>query len=224
MNESVLVVAAHPDDEVLGCGGTIARLTAQGRPVHVLILADGEGSRANSLPGALASRQSAARQANAILGSTSLELLGLPDNRLDSLDLLDLVKLVEIRIERYRPTMVLTHHAGDLNIDHRIAHEATITACRPQPQHSVRELLFFEIPSSTEWRPTSSGPAFAPNWFEDISEALDIKLSALLAYPNELRDFPHSRSLRAIESLARWRGAGVGVNAAEGFIVGRCIR
>ncbi len=158
MNESVLVVAAHPDDELLGCGGTIARLTAQGRPVHVLILADGEGSRANSLPGALASRQSAARQANAILGSTSLELLGLPDNRLDSLDLLDLVKLVEIRIERYRPTMVLTHHAGDLNIDHRIAHEATITACRPQPQHSVRELLFFEIPSSTEWRPTSSGP------------------------------------------------------------------
>lgn len=220
----VLVVAAHPDDEVLGCGGTIARLAAAGREVHVLLLADGESSRlqANSAE-ILAARNAAAEAAGRMLGCSSTETLTLPDNRMDELALLDVVRQVETRVERLRPAMVLTHHSGDVNIDHRIAHEACVVACRPVPGHPVRELLFFEIPSSTEWRPPASAAVFAPNYFVDISAVLDRKMAALEAYASELRAFPHPRSPAAVEALARWRGATMGVAAAEAFVLGRRI-
>jgi LmbE family N-acetylglucosaminyl deacetylase len=117
----------------------------------------------------------------------------------------------------------LTHHAGDVNIDHQRVHQAVVTACRPQPGHPVRTLLFFEVPSSTEWQPPGSAPAFTPNWFVDISSTLDCKLNALDAYAEELRVWPHPRSLQAVEALARWRGATVGVEAAEAFILGRYL-
>lgn len=224
----VLVIAAHPDDEVLGCGGAMARFADEGRPVHVLLLADGESSRVDKAgqtvaTSELAQRNEAARKANAILGTASLELLDLPDNRLDSLDLLNVVKRIESVIARYHPATVLTHHSGDVNIDHRIVHDAVIAACRPLPDHSVRELLFFEIASSTEWRPPASGTPFAPNCFIDVSATLGRKLAALEAYGSELRDFPHPRSLRAVEALACWRGASSGLAAAEAFIIGRNI-
>ncbi|MCM2306538.1 MAG: PIG-L family deacetylase [Sulfuritalea sp.] len=225
---NVLVVAAHPDDEVLGCGGTIARLADAGRAVHVLLLADGESSRAAAdgsglAPGFVAVRNAAAEQACRILGCASVETLALPDNRLDELVLLDVVKQVEQRIARHAPTTVLTHHGGDVNIDHRVAHEAVIVACRPTPGHAVRELLFFEVPSSTEWRPPASGSSFLPNYFVDVSAVLDRKMAALNAYASELRPFPHPRSLTAVEALARWRGATAGVAAAEAFMLGRKI-
>jgi LmbE family N-acetylglucosaminyl deacetylase len=225
-DESALVVAAHPDDEVLGCGGTLARMASRGHPVHVLLLADGETSRATGAQsrGArnhLAKRRNAAETAGEILGLASLELLDLPDNRLDNMALLDVVQRVEAVVQRYRPAIVLTHHAGDVNIDHRIVHDAVITACRPQPAHSVRTLLFFEVPSSTEWRPPGSGRPFDPNWFVDISTTLPKKLRALEAYETEMRPFPHPRSLEAVQALARWRGASVGIGAAEAFILGR---
>jgi LmbE family N-acetylglucosaminyl deacetylase len=220
----VLVVAAHPDDEVLGCGGTIAALAAAGREVHVLLLADGESSRPHG-GGAelLVARNAAANAAGRILGCAAVEALVLPDNRMDELALLDVVKQVEARVERLRPTTLLTHHGGDVNIDHRIAHESCIVASRPIPGQPVRELLFFEIPSSTEWRPPVSGDSFVPNYFVDVSATLDRKMAALDVYANELRDFPHPRSRLAIEALARWRGATVGVAAAEAFMVGRMI-
>jgi LmbE family N-acetylglucosaminyl deacetylase len=145
----------------------------------------------------------------------------MPDNRMDGLDLLDVVKLIETTISRLQPCTVLTHHVGDVNIDHRIVHEAVLAACRPQPSHPVRELLFFEVPSSTEWRPPGSGQPFQPNLFIDISKTLAVKLKALETYANELREFPHPRSMRAVEALARWRGATIGVEAAEAFILGR---
>jgi LmbE family N-acetylglucosaminyl deacetylase len=225
---AVLVVAAHPDDEVLGCGGTLARMARQGRAVHVLLLADGEtarlsGSDASAAAGLLARRNAAADAAAAVLGCTSVDVLGLPDNRLDSVDLLDIVKQVETFVQRYRPTTVFTHHAGDLNIDHRVAQDAVVTACRPQPGHPVRELLFFEVPSATEWRPPSSARAFAPDWFVDVSATLALKMQALEAYAAELRPFPHARSLEAVTALARWRGASAGVEAAEAFELGRKI-
>lgn len=224
-NNVVAVIAAHPDDEVLGCGGTIARMASEGYSVHVLLMADGESSRVDSpkmvdsdrLEGRNASRIRACE----ILGCASTQQLVLTDNRMDSLELLDIVKLIEAFLNKYRPVTVFTHHSGDVNIDHRIVHDAVITACRPQPRFSVRELFFFEVPSSTEWRPPSSGELFRPNWFVDISQTLDIKLQALGAYHDELRPFPHPRSLRAVEALATWRGATVGVNAAEAFILGR---
>jgi LmbE family N-acetylglucosaminyl deacetylase len=226
MNDAVAVIAAHPDDEVLGCGGTIARLAKDGRPVHILLLADGVSSRgdaeiAETVPEDLVVRNKAAERACKILGCQSVQNLGLPDNRLDSLDLLHVVKVVENFIQKYRPSTVFTHHAGDVNIDHRVVHDAVIAACRPLPGHCVEELLFFEVPSSTEWRPPGSGPVFDPNWFVDIADVLDVKLKALDAYMDEMRPFPHPRSLVAVEALARWRGASAGFEAAEAFILGR---
>jgi LmbE family N-acetylglucosaminyl deacetylase len=225
-HQTTLVIAAHPDDEVLGCGGTLARIAREGRAVHVLLLADGELSRFPTSegatdPAALAARSAAATHACEILGCTSVEVLTLPDNRMDTLDLLDVVRHIESAVERHRPSCVLTHHSSDVNVDHRIVHDAVIAACRPQPSHPVRELLFFEVPSSTEWRPPGSGLPFNPNWFVDISRTLEKKLEALRAYQAELRVFPHPRSLQGVSALARWRGASVGVEAAEAFVLGR---
>jgi LmbE family N-acetylglucosaminyl deacetylase len=226
--QAVLVVAAHPDDEVLGCGGTIARWAAQGCPVHVLLLADGEGARApdggvGASDERLQARAAAARGAAAILGCSTLELLDYPDNRLDGVELLDLVRHVEVRIAQFEPATILTHHAGDVNIDHRVVHDAVIAACRPVPGGCVGELLFFEVPSSTEWRPAASAVSFCPDWFVDISATLPKKLDALQAYREELRAFPHPRSLQAVRALAQWRGATAGVDAAEAFVLGRKI-
>lgn len=221
-NDPVLVVAAHADDEVLGCGGTMAQLAAAGRAVHVLILADGVSSRASGGE-ELALRMRAAQQANDILGTTSLTMHALPDNRLDSVDLLDIIQLIEARIREIQPGTVFTHHYGDVNIDHRRVHEAVLAACRPQPGYCARELFFYEVASSTEWRGAHSAPVFVPNYFVDIHLELARKLAALGAYAEELRAFPHPRSLVGVETLARWRGAMVGVVAAEAFEVGRMI-
>jgi N-acetylglucosamine malate deacetylase 1 len=226
-NETVAVIAAHPDDEVLGCGGAIARFVAAGRRVHVLLLGDGVTSRAGAddplLAEQLQARNRAAARANEILGSTSLEQDQLPDNRMDAFDQLDIVKKVEAFVLRVRPGLVLTHHAGDVNIDHRVVHDAVVAACRPQPGFCVRELMFFEVASSTEWRPAHSGLPFWPNVFVDISATLELKLDALRAYSEEIREFPHPRSVQAVEALARWRGATAGVGAAEAFLLGRSI-
>ena len=226
--KTALVIAAHPDDEVLGCGATIARLSHEGWKVHVLIVAEGATSRAEKRDieansGELSALAKCAEEANKILGTTSVSLLSLPDNRMDSLDLLDIVKIVEEHVLKYKPSLIFTHHAGDVNVDHKILHDAVIAACRPQPNYSVKELLFFEVPSSTEWRPASSGIYFTPNYFYDVSEYISKKMAALSAYNPEMRSFPHPRSVDAVNHLARWRGASVGCEAAEAFMLGRCI-
>ncbi len=227
MNKSsVLIVAAHPDDEVLGCGGTIARHVQKGDAVSVLILADGVGARSpqeSKLKEILSERRQSAEKACEILGVTNLDLLGYPDNAMDTVPLLHIVKDIEKAIERHRPNIVYTHHSSDVNIDHRIAHDAILAACRPQQENPVRQIMFFETPSSTEWRTPQSTPIFSANWFVDVSDTLKIKIEALKAYSRELRDFPHPRSLEAIEHLARWRGATAGLKAAEAFELGRLI-
>jgi LmbE family N-acetylglucosaminyl deacetylase len=172
---------------------------------------------------ALGMLSAAARRANKILGVKTLELLDLPDNRMDSRDRLDVIKAVEAAVARYRPDTVYAHFSGDLNIDHRITHEAVCTACRPLPGQPVRTILFFEVPSSTDWQPPASAAAFAPNWFVDITATLSLKLEALKAYSTEMREWPHARSIEALEHLARWRGASVGAEAAEAFVLGRKI-
>ena len=217
-------MAAHPDDEVLGCGGTIAKLADQGTIVHVAFFADGIFSReviAGMQQDELNVRRSAAKNACAILGVKSVFFGDFPDNRMDTVALLYIIKVVEELLAKYQPEMVFTHHAGDVNIDHRRLHEAVVTACRPQIGCSVKTLLCFEVPSSTEWQLLGSAPAFTPNWFVDISETLDRKLAALDAYASELRAWPHPRSLKGVQHLAHWRGATVGVDAAEAFILGR---
>ena len=217
-----LVIAAHPDDEVLGCGGTIARHADVGDQVQVLIVAEGATSRQqqrdlNQTSDELSALAQAAQQASVILGASGVELLNLPDNRLDSLDRLDLIKQIEERIARHQPQVVYVHHSGDVNIDHRRLHEAVVTACRPTPGQPVRRLLSFEVASSTEWQPPGSAPAFHPNWFVDISAQWPRKREALEAYASEMRSWPHARSIKAVEHLVRWRGAQVGVEAAEAF-------
>ena len=220
--QRVLIVAAHPDDEVLGCGGTIARHADAGDKVHVLIVAEGATSRQhqrdrNQASDELSYLAQAAQEAGAILGAQGVELLDLPDNRLDSLDRLDLIKQIELRIERHQPQVVYVHHAGDVNIDHRRLHEAVVTACRPVPGQPVKRLLSFEVASSTEWQPPDSAPAFQPNWFVDITAQWQRKREGLEAYASEMRPWPHARSIKAVEHLVRWRGAQVGVEAAEAF-------
>lgn len=240
MRDLVLVIAAHPDDEVLGCGGTMAKLADEGAEIHLAFLADGVGARntdpashgsarpdlrLTSQPQAdLSQRRQAADAAAGILGAATVNFDDLPDNRLDSIPLLEIVQRVEALIDRHRPATLFTHHAGDLNIDHRRVHQAVMTACRPQRGHPVRTLLCFEVPSSTEWQPPGSGAVFAPNWFVDVSATLARKLAALDAYATELRDWPHPRSRLGVEHLARWRGATVGCEAAEAFMLARCLQ
>ena len=218
----VLVVAAHPDDEVLGCGGTIAQHADAGDQVQVLIVAEGATSRLQKRDRLQADEElstlaQSAQRAGSILGAAGVELLDLPDNRLDSLDRLDLIKRIEQRIDQHQPQVVYVHHAGDVNVDHRRLHEAVVTACRPTPGHPVKRLLSFEVASSTEWQPPGSASVFQPNLFVDISAQWQRKREALEAYASEMRPWPHARSLKAVEHLARWRGAQVGVEAAEAF-------
>ena len=222
MRESVLVIAAHPDDEVLGCGGTIARHAGEGDRVQILVVAEGVTSRRSvrdscQFGDELSALHNCAQSAASVLGAAGVEFLNLPDNRLDSIDRLDLIKSVESRILHYQPDVVYVHHAGDVNVDHRRLHEAVVTACRPIPGQPVKRLLSFEVASSTEWQPPGSAPAFQPNWFVDISAQWKCKREALAAYTSEMRPWPHARSLEALEHLARWRGAQVGVEAAEAF-------
>lgn len=218
--ETVLVCAAHPDDEILGCGATMARHARAGDEVHAVILGRGIAARGADAAASEA-LEAAARRANAIVGVTSLRLFDFPDNRMDSVDLLALAKCVEEEFARVRPTIVYTHHRSDLNVDHGLVADAAAIAARPLPGASVRSLLFFEVASSSECRPAGVLPPFEANWFVDVSETLDRKLAALREYASEMRAFPHPRSLEAIEHLARWRGASVGVAAAEAFVNGR---
>jgi LmbE family N-acetylglucosaminyl deacetylase len=223
MNRTVLIVAAHSDDEALGCGGTIARHVAEGDTVHAVFMADGVTSRSGAVAEDMQQRLAAADKAHRILGLQRVEYLGWPDNRLDSVALLDVVQSLERVIREIAPQVIYTHHHGDLNIDHRITHEAVLVASRPLPGSTVTEIYGFEVLSSTEWTP-SHHPPFVPNLFVEISQYLDIKLQALRAYGLEMRPAPHSRSIEHVDYLARHRGHSVGAAAAEAFVAIRILK
>ncbi|MCR8913702.1 PIG-L family deacetylase [Marinobacter panjinensis] len=222
MGKIVLVVAAHTDDEALGCGGTIARHVAQGDTVYAVFLADGVTSRPDASPEELAERNEAATKAHQILGIKKSYMVGFPDNRMDSLPLLDVVQKLEAVLAKINPSIVYTHNHTDLNIDHRITHQAVMTACRPVPGASVKEIYAFEVLSATEWN-TPTGGGFIANLFVDISEHLGTKSRALEAYAFEMRKTPHSRSIENAKRLAMFRGNCVGVEAAEAFNVVRIL-
>lgn len=222
----VAVIAAHPDDEILGCGAAIAQHVLAGDEVRVLIMAEGITARDTSRNldkhiTEIQELRKVAEAANKSLGVSNLTLKEFPDNRMDSVALIEVVKEVENFIFDYRPSLVYSHHGGDLNIDHQVVHKAVLTACRPVPQQCVETLLFFEVNSSTEWQSPSSGTAFQPNWFVDASKTLEKKIKALQTYHCEMKDWPHSRSIEAVTALARWRGASMGWEAAEAFVLGR---
>jgi LmbE family N-acetylglucosaminyl deacetylase len=219
----VLVIAAHADDEALGCGGTLALHASRGDEVRALFMTDGVGARAAAEDAAARQRREAASAALACVGVRDATFLALPDNQMDGLSLLEIVRQVEPVIAAFRPDVVYTHHFADLNVDHRLAHQATMTALRPQPGALAPTILCFEVPSSTEWQTPSAQTAFIPNWFQDISGTFDRKIAALKFYAEEMRAWPHSRSIEAVTHLARWRGASVGVEAAEAFMLARHI-
>lgn len=222
MPETVLVVAAHADDEALGCGGTIARHVAAGDRVHVVFMTDGVGSRRGDLDAEAARRVAARDRALAILGVQSQVGFGWPDNEMDRVPLLEIVQPLERRLAELRPGVVYTHHGGDLNVDHRLTCQAVLTACRPVPGSPVSRILGFEVPSSTDWAGPDAMP-FVPTVFVDIGVHWATKLAALEAYREELRPAPHSRSLAGLQALATWRGHSVGLDLAEAFTLLRQI-
>lgn len=221
----ICVVAAHPDDEVLGAGGAIARHIDAGDSVTILILGSGLSARLQSAdeldPKNLAALQSDAQRSMAVLGVTDLRMLDFPDNRFDSVNLLDLVKATETVLHDVQPEIVYTHHFGDLNIDHQRTAAAILTACRPQPGYCVRRILAMEVPSATGWGDPSQN--FVPTVFMDIGSVLERKLQAMSLYQSELRPFPHARSLPSIQARARSWGSQVGLTAAEPFVLLREI-
>jgi len=223
MTNCVLVVAAHTDDEALGCGGTIVRHVKEGDTVYAVFMADGVTSRSGAGPNELTNRNSLAENASHILGIKERFYLGLPDNQMDSIPLLEVIQKLEPIIERLKPNIIYTHYHGDLNVDHRITHKAVMTACRPLPGSSVRAIYTFEVMSSTEWATLGMHP-FTPDHFVNISDYLSIKLRALKEYQEEMREIPHSRNIKHIEFLAYHRGYSVGMCAAEAFMSVRTIR
>lgn len=220
-NNTVLVVAAHSDDEALGCAGTIAKHVDSGDDVFVVFMTDGVTARGSS--DGSDERFAASEAALSVLGITKTFRFDFPDNNMDSVPLLRVVKRVEEAIEKVHPSIIYTHYAYDLNIDHRITNQAVMTACRPQQSCSVKEIYTFEVLSSTEWASTATQP-FIPQLIVDISDYWDQKMKALRCYCDEMRKFPHSRSYDAVEALAILRGCTHGVGKAEAFHIERVIR
>jgi LmbE family N-acetylglucosaminyl deacetylase len=222
------VIAAHPDDEVLGCGATAARLVMEGHEVHFAILGEGITSRhphrTDADTAQLAALHRQAHAAAAKVGVKSLVLHKLPDNRLDTVPLLEVVKIVEELVDRLKAEVIYTHHGGDLNIDHGVIHRAVLTATRPVSGQPVREIYAFEVPSSTEWAFQRLEPPFRPNVFVDVTRTLEAKIAAMECYDTEARTFPHPRSPQALRATAvRW-GSVAGCGAAEAFELVRSIR
>lgn len=222
MSDVVLVVAAHADDEVLGCGGTIAKHIDNGDKVIVMFMTDGVSSRCSNLSDDSEERASASQLAMSVLGVMDVRQLSFPDNKMDTVPLLEVVKSIEKIINQVNPETVYTHFANDLNVDHQVTHKAVMTACRPQSWSSVKKILSFEVLSSTEWN-SHSLSSFKPQYIVNITEYWSKKIEALKCYQEEMRAFPHSRSYECVEALAMVRGATNGFEFAESFYVERII-
>lgn len=212
---NILVVSAHPDDEMLGLGGTLAHHVNQGDLVFPIIFAD--GSQIRYTEGQREGLKLACLKSCAELGLQPPQFLGFPDQKLDSYSQIELTKPIEELITKHQPTVVYTHHFGDINRDHQLLHDATLVAVRPKPGGCVKQVLCYSVPSSTEWTPFLSDKAFLPNWFVDISTTIKKKLRALAHYSSELPPYPHPRSLEAVENQAKYWGNSVGFNYAEPF-------
>jgi LmbE family N-acetylglucosaminyl deacetylase len=214
----ILTVAAHPDDETLGAGGTMAWHAARGDTGRVCILTDGVTSRHDRVD----QQEACAQRACDTLGVERVIFVGLPDQRLDTLSLLDVITPIEECIDILKPDVVLTHFQGDVNEDHRLVARATMVATRPVGT-SVRRVCAFEIPSSTDWAPPLPGSVFAPNMYVDISDSLAVKLTAMKAYADthhsEVRPYPHPRSMEALKAYAQRHGVASGMLAAEPFML-----
>jgi LmbE family N-acetylglucosaminyl deacetylase len=223
MKRNILVVAAHPDDEVLGMGGTIARHTNLGDEVHVFFLSDGVSSREGSNEQNVKIRRECACAAMEILGGQIAGFGNFPDNQFDSVSLLSIVQAIEAVKKRIEPEVVYTHHGGDLNVDHRKTCQSVLSAFRPQPQEACVEILTFEVLSATEWASPRISAPFLPETYIDVSAYLSKLEQAYRCYSQELRPDPHARSVKALLLGVQKRGREVGLVGAEAFMTLRRI-
>ena len=219
MSEIVLIVVAHSDDESISMAGAILKHVNKGDKVYVVSMTDGVGARDNVDELEVIKRKNASDTASKVLGFEWGECFGFCDNAMDSYPLLEVVKAVEQSKIKYSPTLVYTHSTADLNVDHRVVANAVLTAFRPQPDENCKELRLFEVASATDYGNSSITGSFSPNLFIDITKEWHAKKESLNAYCVEMRKYPHSRSIEAIENLSKIRGNQVGFELAEAFEV-----
>lgn len=217
----VMAIAAHPDDELLGLGATLARHAEAGDEVHAVVLSEGATARYDD--GAKSLLQEAGRRAAVVLGLRSIQFLGMPDQKLDTLPLLEIIQAIERVLDGLGPDVVYTHHWGDVNRDHRVVCEAVMVAARPIGANFPRRVYCFETPSSTEWSAPDPAGAFVPNHFVDVTPTIEKKLAAMACYETELRAPPHPRSLEALRARAAYWGQIVTRPYAEAFVLARSV-
>ena len=219
--KKVLILAAHPDDEVLGCGATIYQHTKNGDQVDVIFFTNGESSRdfteEKSEIDAIETRNLSALKVSKFLKINQTLFLDFPDNKMDLISTLDVAKIIEREIIKNKYEIIYTHCSSDLNVDHRKICDATFVACRPVMGTSIEMVLTYEVPSSTEWGSLFYDKNFDPNFFRNIEDTREFKLQALKLYESEIRNFPHPRSILAIESLEIIRGSTAGFKYAEAY-------
>lgn len=223
MKNKILVVVAHADDEAIGCGGTLIKHREAGDEVRIIFMTDGVGARNEAETHQVKERLAAQKNCCQQLNINDFYNLDYPDNKMDSIALIDVVKSIEEVIRSYAPSIIYTHHGGDLNIDHQVVHRAVMTAARPLPNSTIDKILTFEVNSSTEWSNENIGANFSPNYFVDISQELSEKEILLKHYQEEMHTYPHSRSIEAILNRNKVRGSDVGQEAAEAFILVRSL-
>ncbi|WP_144555684.1 PIG-L deacetylase family protein [Bacillus sp. X1(2014)] len=216
MSENVLVIAAHPDDEILGSGGTIKKLINNGYKVITVIAAKGRKEEEHHI-------QQFMLKANKHLGVDEVLFLEFPNLLMETIPLVEINKSIENLLEKYTPAMIFTHHYGDTNRDHQILCQAVLTAARPLPGRKPVEILCFETVSSSEWSQHTNDKEFKPNYFVDITDTIEDKIKSLQYYDIEMRPFPHPRSYDGVRYLARVRGMTVGVEYGEAFEIIRRV-
>jgi N-acetylglucosamine malate deacetylase 1 len=219
---NILVVVAHPDDEALGCIGTLYKHLEDGSDVSIMFMTDGVSARVNASNLEHKERKKYFNKAVKFFPYFKHKACSFPDNAMDTIAFIEIVREVETFISEINPAVIYTHFESDLNIDHRICYQAVMTACRPLPRSKIKEIYSFEVLSSTEWC-VSSGKTFNPNYYVNIKNSFNKKIEYLKCYEGEMRDFPHPRSYENIEAIAKFRGASSGLEAAEAFVINRII-
>lgn len=223
-NKNVMVVVAHPDDELLGLGATLNKLITEFNvKTHVVILGEGVTSRSDKRDlkkweKELKLHKSNILKAQKVIGYHSISIYDFPDNRFDVVPLLDLIKVIEKEKEKFKPDVIFTHHGGDLNVDHRKTFDAVMTACRPMKEEKVKTIISFETPSGTEWIASTEPKRFIPNVFFEVNKKqMTSKINAMECYEFEKRKFPHPRSPKALTITAQRWGVALGCEFAEAF-------
>ncbi|MDA3789330.1 MAG: PIG-L family deacetylase [Desulfobacula sp.] len=219
---NILIVVAHPDDEIIGIGGSAIKHVQGGDDVYVLILGKGAAYRDDADMEAINRLEQQTKNAGNIIGFEEIFSYDFPDNGFDSVSRLEIIKIVEKYIKKIKPSIVYTHYENDVNIDHQMTFQAVMTACRPIFSDCPKKIYTFETLSSTEWQLTEN-QTFSPNTFINIEKYIDKKLAALEKYKDELCLYPHSRSLKGVKLLSQYRGLQSGIKYAEGLVLKREI-